>query len=134
VIGCERLCGKCEACEPVSVAMHYIERRGTDWARRFAAAVEGQPRAAAINALLDPSVLAELLARALRGSGVDAGAYQHPVRLDVMVWPHPERIEVCVSVCAGLDYSWGLGKARAALARVLATGSADAAIDALEGR
>jgi hypothetical protein len=88
----------------------------------------------------DPSALAELLARALRGRGVDATS----VRQDPRRWyVFGGNVHDCVYIAdrdtadLGGQPGWralAMPEARAALARVLATDTAEAAIAALEGR
>lgn len=107
MIGCETLCGNCFACGALVWALNALSA--------------GYPLAEAVarrsifgKAVLDPNSLAELLARALRGRGVDdargegtdaEGGYVG------LTWPSG------TYVCAAGS---PMGPARAALSRLLA--------------
>jgi hypothetical protein len=64
VIGCKTLCGACEECGPLVWALAALDR-GVLLAKAVARRTQwGQ-------AILDPAAIADLLARALQGRGVD---------------------------------------------------------------
>lgn len=123
MIGCERLCGRCGGCQKVVMALdaHASGQQVGRWNRTE------------FDTLLDPSSLADLLARALRGRGLVFPGAEDPDNcwIDAMearignpfdgVLIHPRVLT--------------MPQARATLARLLALPldcGADAAIAALE--
>ncbi len=72
-VGCENLCGNCEACEPLTWACRLVAAvpRSTPTSYRPSDPTLAESRRmAAVDSVLDPSALTDLLARALRGMGV----------------------------------------------------------------
>jgi hypothetical protein len=147
VIGCERLCGRCDACEPMVWALgqpspeDMLGDQGK-WRAHY-------PKATALRAILDPSALAELLAQALRGRGVACATC--PLRKDFLAdrkrtwgtfraWSLGSgdaewQDGVSLEHHDGNGWDWNMPQARAALSRLLAGGlcGPEEALRLLEG-
>ena len=118
MIGCEKLCDKCDACEPFVWVLDGVQSRGESEGRAFLASADtssvtrDMTETTALRAILDPASLAELLARALVGRGVD-GIDVWPW-FDSIMWRLPETKTSVPPI-----YALALPEARAALHSVI---------------
>lgn len=138
MIGCEKLCGKCDACAGLVLALQWVEtaqRNGWPLENALTDILAGE----AARVILAPSSLAELLARALWGRSVDADVLhrnaidEHPdpdvlfsPDGDVIVYDARNIVEGALLI---------MPRARAALSRLLAAGlcGPEEALRLLEG-
>ena len=143
MIGCENVCGKCDACETLVWALKYAiehEKWAIDFAKSPDDDTDCHAEQYATRAVLKSSALAELIARTLRGRGVLTQEYSYiPKHGPLMVWHCANEIHFSYG-----EHRWGpwrhgalsLGPtgARAALSRILDAGlcSANEAIRLLD--
>lgn len=137
MIGCEKLCGKCEACAPLVFALEIESAHPGAWVSLAATTSDAR----SMRAILDPASLADLLARALRGRGVDVAFESNMYRVhsraaELVVYEHSGNVAIDnMGSGRAFERAHVPAEARSALSRLLAAGlcSADEALRLLEG-
>lgn len=95
MIGCERLCGRCEGCRRLDWSLRWVIETEDVERIKVAPDIHAEDEQPLLRAVLNPSSLADLLARALRGRGVTSavvvsvGASVHVHRV---VYPSIEQV------------------------------------------